>query len=466
MRRFLVVDDSHERKEKYVNIFNFIELDFAFSSEEFSEKISNKYDGYFVDVIYTDESFQEISFQEILERIPHKRPLFILSSKWQEAMDCMKMRFLRTSGKANEVLGYLSWDNMEDANKIEMTKDFVREQINHYYDLAFDAFAEEQCISILQISDLEFGNPQQETNIGTYKELLLREVRKALRKLGFQQDRVDFICVCGDIGFYGKADEYKRAKEWLAGLGKELLVNSNYENMLIVPGNHDYNIDSVAGAFFSFDKDKKDYQKRKKPELLFHNQAMHNFAKFVYELTGDNSYLINPYRPIVKRTYEDYGMNFILLNPIKIDENKRFKYGLDDKSMECLLEDMSDVEHKESCNMVLSHLSAQMYNAKDPTSDNIAKELENIIDVLDVKGWFYGHSHDKRYFDDKTLGNHKVILSRTSSLMLNNTQHCEGAGNGFTVMKLYRKGGKVTQISYYDDIKETEKIFNTPFITE
>lgn len=463
MRRFLVVDDSQEREEKYVNVFNFIELDFAFSSEEFSEKIRNKYDGYFVDVIYIDESFKEISFQEILERIPSKKPLFIVSSKWEEAMDWMKMRYLRTSGKANEVLGYLSWNNMEDVNQIEMTKDFVREQINHYYDLAFDAFAEDQSISILQISDLEFGNPEQEKNVGTYKELLLREVRKALRKLGFQHDRVDFICICGDVGFFGENDEYKRAKEWLTGLGKELLVNSNFENMLIVPGNHDYNLNSTAGAFYSYDKDKKDYQKREKVELLFHNQAMYNFAKFVYELTGDDSYLSNPYRPIVKRSYEEYGLNFILLNPIKIDENKKFKYGMEDKNMESLLEDMGDVEHKDLCNIVLSHLSAQMYNSHDPTSDNIVKELENIIDVLDVKGWFYGHSHDKRYFDDKTLGNHKVILSRTSSLMLNNTQHCEGAGNGFTVIKLERKAGKVVQISYYDDAKETRRNYDTPF---
>lgn len=49
---------------------------------------------------------------------------------------------------------------------------------------------------------------------------------------------------------------------------------------------------------------------------------MYNFAKFVYNLNGDNSYLLDPYKPVIKRTYEDYGLNFIMLNPIRIGSNK------------------------------------------------------------------------------------------------------------------------------------------------
>ena len=107
MRKFLVIDDSQGRQESYSKVFNFLELDFAFSKKEFLEKIKIKYDGYIVDVIYVEQQYEDYSFQQILQKLPNNKPLFIISEQWSTAMDGMKMAYLRNSEKYTHVLGYL-----------------------------------------------------------------------------------------------------------------------------------------------------------------------------------------------------------------------------------------------------------------------------------------------------------------------------------------------------------------------
>ncbi len=458
MRKFLVIDDSQGRQESYSKVFNFLELDFAFSKKEFLEKIKIKYDGYIVDVIYVEQQYEDYSFQQILQKLPNNKPLFIISEQWSTAMDGMKMAYLRNSEKYTHVLGYLSWNIIHEGDKGENVKDFVKQQISNYYGLAYGAFDQDQDISVLQISDVEFGNPNQENTPDVARSTLRGSVRKALRKLGFtNSDKVDFICVCGDIAYKGEKEEYIKAEKWFRLLGNELLENGNFENMLIVPGNHDYCYNATAGSFYYYDKDKKDFCKRESEEYVeYSEQAMYNFAKFVYNLNGDNSYLLDPYKPVIKRTYEDYGLNFIMLNPIRIGSNKKFNYGLVDANMGYLLDFAEDIAEKDVCNIVLSHLAPDKYSVIDPTSDATNRNIRNIADELKIKGWFYGHAHDDEVIDDRKIGRNKVLLSRTRTLMLNNSQHCEGAGNGWTLFKLSRNKGKIVDISYYDESSKTE----------
>lgn len=468
MRKFLVIDDTQDRKGRYTEVFEMYELDFAVTKSEFLEKIGNKYDGYFVDIIYSIAAFEDFSFQQILEKIPERTPIFLISSQWDKAMDQMKMKSLRTSGKASDVLGYLSWTMINEKNQEAYVRDFVVEQTNHYYGMAFEAFGENQDISILQISDIEFGNPGQIDNVETARASLIKNVRKCLRLLNINDPKVDFICICGDVAYNGSRDQYAKAKQWLTKLGEELLVNKNFENMLIVPGNHDYDFNGGAGNFVYYNRSDKAFEPKNTESdnsLSYHEQAMYNFAKFVYELNGETSYLFNPYKPILKRTYEQYGFNFILLNPVRTSSDKEFSYGLVDESMRELIESSEFIEES-TCNIVLSHFAPEKYSVIDSTSDAMNGNIQEIADTLEIKGWFYGHAHGTESIDDRKVGENKVLCSRTETLMLKNTQHCEGAGNGFTLFKLSRKKGKVCDISYYDEKRKKEKKYSHLFNIE
>lgn len=457
MKKFLVIDDSENRKDSYCRVFNFLNLDFAFTKKEFLEKIKQKFDGYIVDIMYDAYKFEEYDFQKVLSSIPEKKPLFIISSQWTKAMDDMKMKYIRENGKNNDVLGYLSWESIKETKQEEYVRDFVREQITHYFDLAYGAFEDDQSISILQISDIEFGNPGQKSDIETERAKIVNKVKDNLRRLSITNGKVDFICVCGDIAFTGEKSEYSEAKKWLIEFGNALLVNKNFENMLIVPGNHDYSYDASAGNYYKYtynkDAEKGEYIERdSNPHLEYHEHAIYNFAKFVYELNGNCLYLKNPYQPIVKRTYENYGLNFILLNPIKTGFDKKFEYGMADSDMKYLIEIADDMD-KDVCNIVLSHFASEKYSMIDSTADVTNRNIKSIVNTLQVKGWFYGHAHEDESIDDKTVGDHKVLVSRTQSLMLENGQHCDESGNGFTIFRLDRKAGKVINISYYNEKK-------------
>lgn len=466
MKSFLVIDDSRERESLYNRVFNFLKLEFAFTKRDFLRKLSQSYDGYIIDIIYEPESYEDYSFQQILEKIPNKKPIFLISSQWDKAMDQMKMKALRKCGKYNDVLGYFSWKMICESNQEEYVRDFAKEQIAHYFDMAYGAFDENQSISLLQISDIEFGNPNQISNVETERSKLIRNVRKSLRKLDMNNTKVDFICICGDIAYTGDKNQYIHAKTWLKKLGEELLINNNLENMLIVPGNHDYNFKAGAGNFVSYNRKEKDYKLIENNENLeFHEHAMYNFAKFIYELNGESSYLISPYKPIIKRTYEDYGLNFILLNPVRTKYNQEFVYGLEDDAMNYLFESAETIE-EDVCNIVLSHFAPEIYSMVDPTSGATNRNIKQIADALHIKGWWCGHSHDDAFIDDQMVGNYKAVVSRSQSLMLENVERDEGSCNGFTLLKMYRENGKVVKISYYDEKNQREKVYDKLFEKE
>lgn len=86
--------------------------------------------------------------------------------------------------------------------------------------------------------------------------------------------------------------------------------------------------------------------------------------------------------------------------------------------MKFLIEAGSDMGEKGICNIVLSHLATDKYSMVDPTSDSTDRNIRDIVNELNIKGWFEGHAHDDARIDDILIGNHKVLVSRTEPLML------------------------------------------------
>ena len=143
MFEFLVIDDDSTRVNSYKQAFAYLNLDYAFSKKDFVEKIKKTYDGYIVDVIFTEETFEELNFSGIIKALPEKKPLFIISENWQTAMDSMKMKALISNkSKYNQVLGYLSWNQIKEEN--EYAKDFIQGQIQNYFNLAYNAYSQNQ----------------------------------------------------------------------------------------------------------------------------------------------------------------------------------------------------------------------------------------------------------------------------------------------------------------------------------
>lgn len=466
MKKFLVIDDDITRLNAYKKLFDFVEIEYAATTEEVKSKIPTS-DGYLIDIIYNEACYSGLTFKVVVDLLPENKPIFIISNKWNEAMDGSKMQCLVQSSRYKNVLGYLSWDKINSGDTNEIVKDFILTQYNNYFNLAYEAFGADQSITILQLSDLEFGNKQQYDYVKTFRSALISNVRKDLRKLGVKTGKVDFITLCGDIAYTGKKDEYELALDWLKELGNQLLENQDFTRFIVVPGNHDFDFDAVVGNHYQYTQEKTNgevsrfYKQRSSIINDYDNKALENFGRFIYDLTGDTKMIINPDAPNINRKYENYGINFILLNAVKIKENLNFDYKLEDSYVAKIIDEFSNYDLKNITNIVLSHINWDKYSIQDVSSDATSTYIEKLVDEINVKAWIYGHAHYKAKIDDVLIGNHKVLVSRSNSVMLNGAGRCDEADNGYTLLKFLRKDNEIYKVEYLQDNNIRDK--TSPF---
>lgn len=467
MKKFLVIDDDVTRLESYKKLFDFVEIEYAATTEDVKEKIP-ECDGYLVDIIYNEPCYSGLTFKVVVDLLSENKPIFIISNKWNEAMDGSKMQCLVQSSKYRHVLGYLSWDKINAGDANEIVKDFIITQYNNYYNLAYEAFGPDQPITVLQLSDIEFGNKQQYEYIETFRSGLISNVRKDLRTLEVKSKKVDFILLCGDIAFTGKKDEYDAALKWLQELGIQLLENKDFTRFIVVPGNHDFDFEATAGNHYKYFQEKiegeikKRFKIREKKINTYSEHAFDNFNRFVYELTGDSSLLINPNEPCINRKYENYGLNFVLLNPVRIKENLQFDYKLEDSYVSKIIDIFSNYDSQKVANIVLSHINWDKYSMNDASSDATSAYITKLINDANINAWIYGHAHDTAKIDDVLIGDHKVLVSRSNSVMLDGSGRCEDAQNGYTLLKFCRKDNEIYKVQYLSakgGIKEKDSPF-------
>lgn len=455
MKNFLIVDDNSERLSAYKKLFDFVNLEYAANSDEVRDKIK-KYDGYLIDIVYDEPCYTGLTFKVVVDLLPEDKPIFIISNKWQEAMDGSKMQSLVQSSKYKNVLGYLSWEKINDGDTNEIVKDFIITQFNNYYDLAYEAFEPNDSITILQLSDIEFGNPDQTPYTETSTRLLISNVRKDLKKIKKRSGKVDFITICGDVAHKGRSVEYEDAISWFRTLGNELLVNNDCSRFIIVPGNHDFNFDAVVGNHYQYTQEKtgdnvnKKYKVRETKVHEYDDRAFYDFGKFIYDLTGNSSIIMEPYKPIINRKYENYGFNFIMLNPVKMKFNLEFDYSIDDNYVASIINSFNPNDLENITNIILSHVHYGKYSVTDNTSDAVISYIEKLISESKSRVWLYGHAHSGAVIDDVTIGDHKVLVSRSNSVMLESRGRCENADNGYTLLNFIRENNKVTKIEYLD----------------
>lgn len=104
MKKFLVIDDDVTRLESYKKLFDFVEIEYAATTEDVKEKIP-ECDGYLVDIIYNEPCYSGLTFKVVVDLLSENKPIFIISNKWNEAMDGSKMQCLVQSSKYRHVLG-------------------------------------------------------------------------------------------------------------------------------------------------------------------------------------------------------------------------------------------------------------------------------------------------------------------------------------------------------------------------
>jgi len=111
---------------------------------------------------------------------------------------------------------------------------------------------DEKCITILHLSDMQFGKNHQ---FGRFTAVADGSLDNLLKRMVGDLDQLrrdegvipDLVAVTGDLAEWGRKTEFDQASEFLIGLGEKLHLPK--ERFIIVPGNHDVNRKSCESYF-------------------------------------------------------------------------------------------------------------------------------------------------------------------------------------------------------------------------
>lgn len=462
MNRFLVIDDEENRFELYKNLFSFIEIEYLESIDDLSIYIDKNFDGYIIDIKLdvnnnsSNISYMGASFKSVIDSIPSNKPIFLISQRWREVMNGTEMSSLVKSEKYKNVLGYFSWDIIE-GNNIALYQEFARTQLKNFEGIRNHNISENDDFTLLQISDLEFGNADQYDYLKSERNQIIANIREDLMLLNINKQKVDAIVICGDIAHKGLIDEYNKAIEWIKIFSEQVLRGDIQDGFILVPGNHDFCIDSTLQNYYYYDFKLKKIIERETPINDYSYLGLQNYLNFEYQITGNSKKLLNPKHYYINNTFKDLNIIFIEIHPIQYNPiNKSFEYILTDDDFSEIEKELFGIQSDVTC-ILVSHVPYEAINLGDKTAPVIKNELQNFIERTDIKVWMNGHSHSGCVIDDIKFGKKKRLLSRSDALLIKPLGRCDGSPGGYNLMNFKRENGKIVAVEYIEDGKVETK---------
>lgn len=459
MNRFLLIDDEKERIEHYEKLFNFLQLEYLENINDLPIQVQKNFDGYIIDVKLDNDNAKYLgaSFKEVLDEVPEGKPIFVVSGKWKEVMNGSEMSCLLKTKKYKNVLGYFSWDKIEN-NNLSLYQEFAKTQLNNYFGIRSHGIGDDEDFTILQISDLEFGNANQYEFIKSKENEIIANIREDLQVLQTNKQKVDVISVCGDIAHMGKEIEFENAKTWLFSFCNQVLNGDINDGLILVPGNHDFCLDSTLQNYYYYNFSTKTFNKRKNPINDYNYLGFSNYLNFAYEITGKNSKYLENKNYYINLNFIDINIVFIELNPIRYNvQEKKFEYSIYDEDLNNIERELSSFS-KEIVFIVVNHVPHESINMIDPTASVVKNELIGFFDRVGINMWMSGHAHTTATIYDARVGRDKRLISRSDSLLVNAVGRCEGSSGGYNLITFKRKNGKIISIDYINEYNKFTSI--------
>ncbi len=470
----LVIDDENSRNETYQNV-----LDSKFNTEiindvsNLKKQILLKYDLFIIDICLEGiEAFDLIRDYDI-----NLTPIILVSGSWVDENGDPNEYILRVPDFKN-VISVIAWNsfNQEGANEQLSKKIFYK--FCKYNNLLVDNGKD--YIDILHISDLQFGGNISGAAVNDYKRIA-----------SFLNDNdilPDIMVISGDIAETGKKNEYKIATTWIESLSKELWNISTERNLpdelrnkiIIVPGNHDYDISIAASDCYDFVFNAKEANKfTKTAKKRDDNQKLgfYNFMQFASSITKNKEWLSFMEKAVHENSiFSDWGIRFVLLNSAyKISSNScenRFDNfysdlsDLNDDELSC--KKKLKVDDQNIYNILIMHNPPSFFRKDNRRGEESWSKFQTIIEDNHINLILYGHRHsiDKMTELNGNGGrysNHAECIS-APCVRLASSSRSEDSSRGFNVIRLVKKDGVISNVlpRYFQIIgaQITEKFFD------
>lgn len=480
----LIIDDEISRKESYSSIFKHDELsiNFAFTKKEFLELELTNYDCFVIDITLDnwveDGTSLQNEFCSVVRRIGLEKPIVIVSAKISDVIHWTN-ELQRNNLIYTIALNQITIENNKTLKAKEPNNVICNNiclNLNKFYDYSPFKKLDDEDITILHISDLQFGAKH-------FEEGLAKGFSNNFYRLEEKPKSIDFIVISGDITENALPSEYEKAYIWISDFCKKIFDCKNYhERIILVPGNHDVNmsISALNKWQYNFPPKSASHQEistitmneRKSPINDFYYYATDPFKDFAYRLTKDSRWNGNNLTFVNKR-FSYLGIQFIQLNTLETYQagGSHPTFRLSDDTLDYLLDESLSLKQKNIKSFVVSHCSPHDLGYDMETDSDLKSHWQSLDSFFKANNcilFFNGHVHASLNTKKKIQLSDTVELSRSAA----STLFCEpevGEPRGFNIITIRRTNNQINKLTIQkynlqnDGDIELGKVIERPF---
>jgi hypothetical protein len=460
--------------------------------ESFIELLERKkFDAIFLDVTY-DQGPNPTDIKDVLSKIERKLrykmpPLFVYTGHIEKkSIQLANDAFLevfgdRTPTQFQQFQDICDWcarttnvhKGKRNFSKIIAERKKIYRAISKARGVTTCETFNEDSVSILHLSDLQFGDPHTALAINGIANNIERELKK--------DGNIDLLVITGDIAMRGISDEFEQAKRFINQLRDKLWPDADdqekKDRTIIIPGNHDFDLRLAIADYFkvSFEKEVDNKGGRRLDFADISKQigektkrgnggtalGLQAFRRFAFEVTGRERFLYDSLDYIDHR-FENWGIDFICLNSVGgITAEHANRVYLESDA------DKLGTKEQEVFPIILSHHTL-LCNAPGeiPEEDEelFKKTLLGYITSYDSKIVLGGHRHKSDNCEKELKNADRFRILEAASLRVkgDNQEYIRGLSK----YVLKKKDNKFTEIEeklfmFSDDDTSLETVTNT-----
>ena len=440
--KILVVDDNKQRKAIYKALFVDETLerdtfDLFFVSESFNEFLETKSKHnchcFVIDMNLVWEGTPQNNFEKVLKSIGSDKPIVLLSEQFDNTADWLTPEFLKY-----QIIHIINWKKVKEDKEVRANhRTNIVFELDRIYSYSKMEKSNNDSIKIFHLSDLQF-DLEDKSKID--KSKIFKE-----QLIGFISNThpdIDFFAITGDITEHALPSEFEIAKKWI----EELTTGYDKDRILLVNGNHDYNLSIGALNDFEFDFGSQPINmiKRKKQIADYQQIAFYPYKAFIEEITGDRYDNLTFYN----ERFSYLGINFLHLNALESycpdisnDKNQLFKIETDTF-------DKINKNNSKLFTIILSHAGIDCLKYKKTLEEHSTWEkLYNTASQHFKNSLLLcGHKHEDSLLKSEPIGKNNKLYHITAPTLLSKPEQI-GITRGFNLITLEREFSIVKTIN-------------------
>lgn len=389
------------------------------------------------------------AFDHVLNEIGTTKPVILLSSYWEEVIN-----WLNPYIQQYNIISLIDWKMIKEKNNEfcqgKIIFNNVYTLLNKYYRKGdLPNIRDNDPIQILFLSDLQFGEKSKVNSINksTLSDLMLREIPNYLSNRGIQ---IDLVVVTGDIAESGLPSEYEKATEWLKKLCVKLWSKFDPDRLLLVNGNHDYNlsINALNHFRFKYGSTPLEMEQLKDEDCLddYTTMAFYPYKKFLDDITNETHDNLTYYND----KFYHLGLRFLHLNVMESYNAKQSNttlFDISDKTFEDIIDKEQANYEGNPFTIILSHAAPFELGYNNHTmEDNRWTQYATAFKRFKKALFLHGHIHVEDILNRIKLDPNALLYTSCTPTLLSDPEQT-GITRGFKLVTLKRENKKVTEIT-------------------